>query len=86
MSPEISMKSMYDGLATDIWASGIILYTMLFGVQPFRGSNEQDLFRKIQKGMFKIPSISTDKDTFETYLDIENASTIKNLLTDILQV
>jgi hypothetical protein len=48
--------------------------------------NEQDLYRKIRLGMFKIPTIFSETDTFEGYPDIENASTIKNLINDILKV
>jgi serine/threonine protein kinase len=31
MSPELCAKEKYLGQATDIWASGILLYTILFG-------------------------------------------------------
>jgi len=50
MSPEICAKDKYEGHASDIWAAGILLYTILFGQQPFRAQNEKDLFRKILKG------------------------------------
>ena len=50
MSPEICSKEKYFGPATDMWASGILLYTILFGTQPFRATNEKDLFRRIVKG------------------------------------
>jgi serine/threonine protein kinase len=50
MSPEICAKDKYEGQASDIWAAGILLYTILFGQQPFRAQNEKDLFRKIMKG------------------------------------
>jgi serine/threonine protein kinase len=42
MSPEICNKEKYSGPATDMWATGILLYTILFGSQPFRASNEKD--------------------------------------------
>jgi len=35
MAPEIISKSEYEGPPTDIWAMGIILYTLLCGVFPF---------------------------------------------------
>ena len=55
MSPEICAKEKYEGQASDIWAAGIVLFTMLFGHQPFRAPNEKDLFKKIQKGTYQMP-------------------------------
>jgi serine/threonine protein kinase len=50
MSPEICAKIKYDGSATDVWASGILLFTILFGYQPFKAPNEPELYKKIIKG------------------------------------
>lgn len=50
MAPEICNKMHYDGQATDVWASGIILFTMLFGHQPFQANTESELYKKIQRG------------------------------------
>ena len=58
MSPEICAKGKYDGPASDMWAAGILLYTMLFGNQPFRAQLEKDLFRKISKGQYSMPSLA----------------------------
>ena len=60
MSPEVCSKQKYDGPANDIWAAGILLFTCLFGMQPFRAPNEQDLYRKIQKAQYKLPDIMID--------------------------
>jgi len=57
MSPEICAKQKYDGPATDVWASGILLYTILFGSQPFKAPNEPELYKKIIKGQFKMPKL-----------------------------
>lgn len=57
MSPEISAKQAYDGPAADVWAAGVLLFTMLFGYQPFEAPNEKDLFKKILKGTFALPPI-----------------------------
>ena len=65
MSPEICSKLKYSGSATDMWASGILLYTMLFGVQPFKATNEKDLFRKIIKGSFNLPVVTIKNQVFK---------------------
>ena len=86
MSPEICAKLRYDGSATDVWASGILLYTMLFGHQPFKAANEAELYKKIIKGTFKLPKIIEYDGTliFEGHPNIKNAETIKNLLNELL--
>ena len=56
MAPEICEKKDYWGGAIDMWASGILLFSMLFGFQPFKAANENELFRKIIKGNFQFPA------------------------------
>ena len=53
MCPEIVRKSEYDGKPVDMWALGVLLFVMLTGAFPFRGTSESDLFKKIQKGHFR---------------------------------
>ena len=40
MSPEITAKKEYSGPAADIWATGVLLYTLLIGTQPFKAKTE----------------------------------------------
>ncbi len=47
MSPEIVAKKEYLGPAADVWACGVILFVLLTGSVPFKGTTEKDLFRKI---------------------------------------
>ena len=45
----------YSGKASDMWALGVVLYTMLFGQFPFYDSVPHELFRKIKSAEFVIP-------------------------------
>lgn len=47
MSPEIAAKKCYDGMASDMWAAGILLFAMLFGYHPFEAATEKELLKKI---------------------------------------
>lgn len=52
MAPELLLKrGDYSGPAADIWATGVVLYTLLTGCFPFRGKDEKQLFRKITEGV-----------------------------------
>lgn len=47
MAPELVRKHEYDGRHVDMWALGVLLYAMLAGSFPFRGSNEHELYGRI---------------------------------------
>ena len=72
--PEMVLGYNYNGLLTDIWSSGIILYAMLCGSFPFDDDSEQVLYSKIIKGIFEFPS------------DIILSKEVKNLVKKILVV
>lgn len=55
MSPEIASKKEYYGPPSDIWSLGIMLYAMISGYMPFKGTNEADLYKKIIKGNINYP-------------------------------
>jgi serine/threonine protein kinase len=55
MAPEIVTKIEYAGPPADIWALGVLLYAMLCGCFPFRGSTDKELYRRIQRGTYHIP-------------------------------
>ena len=55
MAPEIVSKKEYNGYATDIWSLGVILFVILSGQHPFKGTSERDLFSKISRGLFHLP-------------------------------
>ena len=56
MAPEIVMRKEYSGPPADIWALGVLLFVMLSGCFPFKAPTDRELFKKIEKGIFSIPS------------------------------
>ena len=63
--PEVILGCKYDGMLSDIWSCGIILYLMLIGSFPFEDKNMEKLYTKIIKGEFNYPKnihISEDAD------------------------
>eukprot|EP00831_Metopus_contortus_P067298 TRINITY_DN60037_c0_g1_i2.p2 TRINITY_DN60037_c0_g1~~TRINITY_DN60037_c0_g1_i2.p2 ORF type:complete len:167 (+),score=38.04 TRINITY_DN60037_c0_g1_i2:3-503(+) len=56
MPPEIVNKREYIGPPVDMWSLGVLLYIMLCGTFPFRGSTETELFHNISKGIYYSPS------------------------------
>ncbi|EGR31880.1 protein kinase domain protein [Ichthyophthirius multifiliis] len=55
-APEMVAGQAYDGLQTDIWSCGIILFTMLCGYLPFEDSNTCQLYKKIMYSELQLPS------------------------------
>ena len=53
--PHCSAGSPYDGKASDMWAMGVLFYTMLYGQFPFYDSNPQELFKRISEAEYTIP-------------------------------
>jgi tRNA A-37 threonylcarbamoyl transferase component Bud32 len=70
MAPELATRRDYQGQPADTWALGVLLYAMLTGTFPFRGANDQDLFKRIARGYYEIPS----------YLSPEVQSLIRKML------
>ena len=55
-SPEMLSGNPYNGITTDIWSSGIVLYSMLVGTLPFDDQELNSLYDQIKVGTFYIPS------------------------------
>ena len=55
-SPEMLSGNPYNGITTDIWSSGIVLYSMLVGTLPFDDQELNSLYEQIKIGTFYIPS------------------------------
>lgn len=70
-SPECVSGRSYNGITTDIWSCGVILYAMMTGQLPWTKRNQTQLFQQIKKGEYSIPS----------YLSPECRNMIKMLMT-----
>ena len=55
MAPEIVKKEKYVACYSDIWSLGVLFFTMLFGIFPFKGKDEDDLFAKINEAKLLFP-------------------------------
>lgn len=55
MAPELCHRKEYIGPQVDIWAAGVVFYTILFGQEPFKSNSEKDLYMKIIRGKLKFP-------------------------------
>jgi serine/threonine protein kinase len=55
MPPEIVKKEKYIACYSDVWSLGVLFYAMLFGIFPFKGKDDDELFEKINEAKFFFP-------------------------------
>ena len=55
-APEMIAGKRYNGLLTDIWSSGVVLYAMVAGCLPFEDPKTSNLYRKIMSADYKMPN------------------------------
>ena len=75
----------YDGLKSDIWSSGVVLYAMVCGFLPFEDDNTPMLDKKILEADYDVPEWLTDLciDMLHRILNVDsdlrfNVSQIQN--------
>jgi phosphorylase kinase gamma subunit len=74
MAPELLQCSQYDdapgyGLPVDLWACGVILFTLLSGLPPFWHRKQHLMFRMIMDGQYTMSGPEWD-DVSETAKDL----------------
>ncbi|KAK0553381.1 Protein kinase [Tilletia horrida] len=69
-APEVISGKLYAGPEIDIWSCGVILYVMLCGRLPFDDEYIPQLFKKINGGIYSLPS----------YLSPEAKSLLQSML------
>ena len=54
-APEMISGKKYNGSISDIWSSGVTLFSMICGFLPFQEDDTQLLYQKIVKAKYQIP-------------------------------
>lgn len=50
MAPEVINGHL--GVEADLWAAGVLLYTLMSGYLPFSAPDDKTIFQKIKEGNF----------------------------------
>lgn len=61
IAPEILQGGAYDGVMTDIWSAGVVLYTMVSGDFPFRANSIQELEELIFDLRYELPEEASEE-------------------------
>ncbi len=87
MAPEIVSRIEYYGPPADIWATGVLLFCLLNGYFPFKGQTDAELYRRIQRGSYKVIRDDLSDDCLRVMKSMVNANpdtrvTAQELLQD----
>lgn len=82
MDPLLVKKQPYFGQAADVWACGVILFTLLTGRLPYLAEFEADLFRKIQFAKYQYPRNFRQGST---HVSSTLSSSVKHLIKKIFE-
>ncbi|WVQ97489.1 hypothetical protein IAU59_004603 [Kwoniella sp. CBS 9459] len=72
-APEVISGKLYSGPEIDVWSAGVIMYVLLCGKLPFDDEHIPTLFKKIENGVFHIPSHVSDpaRHLLKRMLDVD---------------
>jgi serine/threonine protein kinase len=59
-APEILKREPFDGIIADMWALGVVLYYMVYGVPPWTRRRRNEVIRQITEAEFIIPIDATE--------------------------
>lgn len=60
-APEMILGQLYNGLKSDLWSMGIILFAMTCGYLPFENKDTSIMYTKVVKGDYEIPKHLSDE-------------------------
>ena len=71
-APEVLLCPKYNGLKSDIWSCGMVLYAMVCGFLPYDGDNNEEIYKQILTVKLAFPNyISTHlKELLSKLLDV----------------
>jgi len=88
MAPEIVARREYIPKAPDVWALGVLFFALLAGHFPFKGTNDRELYRRIMRGTYQIPSRSlpstVSQQALRRMLDVDQVR--RASVSDILKM
>ncbi|XP_019770898.2 maternal embryonic leucine zipper kinase-like [Dendroctonus ponderosae] len=78
-APELILGQQYLGCEVDVWAMGVLLYTLLTGSLPFDDLSIDNLYRKILNGKYHEPDFISkeSKNLIRSMLQVEPSKRIK---------
>lgn len=54
IAPEVLHNNGYNGKLSDTWSCGVVLFAMLYGTVPFKGTNMDELHSLIKNGQYSL--------------------------------